>query len=149
MTAIIPILFHLFFGFTCNLDEIRNTYHSVDTEEELEVFLSTLESCDNQAKTPFYASAVMQQAQFTFWVNKKFEYFNEGKEILETYIKQHPKSLDARYIRALIQHETPAMLGYKDNLKEDIAFIKSSLPTSDLPEKYKALIEKNLQKINA
>ena len=149
IATFIPLIFSLFFGVTCDLNNIRNTYHSVDTEEELTAFLDVLNACDNADKTPFYASAVMQQAQFTFWVNKKYEYFAEGKEILENYIQQHPSSLDARYIRLLIQNETPAMLGYKDKIKEDLAYLRSHLPDANLPVAYKTLIEKNINKINA
>lgn len=129
------------------MESIRTTYHSIRTEEQLDQFIELVEDmpCDNAQ--PYLASAIMQKAQHCIWPTNKLKYFQTGKKHLETFIQQRPGSIEARYVRVLIQSEVPYILGYKDDLVSDARFIKNHIASSGLPESYQKLILKNVEKV--
>ncbi|WP_435137059.1 hypothetical protein [Formosa sp. A9] len=126
---------------------IREQYHLVQTENQLELFLDTLDAVECDDKTPYLASAIMRKAEFTSWPLKKISYFKEGKNMLEDFILKHPKHLEARYVRVLTQHSIPKFLGYSSNIDEDLQFINTHLETAELPENYKLQISETIKQI--
>ena len=80
----------------------------------------------------------MQMANYTMNPYKKLDYFNKGKQALETHISKYPQQIDARYVRALIQSKAPKILNYYQNIQADISFIKKNIQESDVDEKSKS-----------
>ncbi|WP_159021721.1 hypothetical protein [Formosa sp. L2A11] len=130
----------------CNeMSTVRSDFHAIITEKELVVFLEAIEKVDCDLKTPYWASAVMRQAEFTSWPLRKLNYFKEGKEILDDFILQNPTNVEARYIRLLCQLNAPSFLNY-DTKDEDRIYINSHLQAADLPADFKKIMLFNIKK---
>lgn len=129
------------------MPEIRNQYHSIQSKSELNAFIDQVEKTDCRLCEPYRASAIMQKAKYAFLPTSKLSYFKKGKNRLEEYIQLHPESVEARYVRVLVQSEIPSFLGYNGEMKSDIQFIQSHIGKSGLPEDYQQLILKNVQSI--
>lgn len=54
----------------------------------------------------------------------KYAYFKEGTKLIDQAVKAEPESFHPRFIRYVIQYQTPAFLMYKDNLEEDAKFLR-------------------------
>lgn len=126
------------------MDTIRTTYHHIKTEEQLDRFIDLLEDTSCDSVQPYLASAIMQKAQYCIWPISKLKYFQMGKKHLETFIHDSPGSIEARYVRVLVQSQVPEILGYKDDMVSDAKYIKQHIASSGLPEKYQKLILKNV-----
>ncbi len=118
----------------CDMSEVRAQFHvENDSEERLEMHISNMESMSCKSVTPYLACAIMQRAEHSSWPPTQISYFNEGKDMLETYIKNNPNDIEARYVRYLVQKGSPGFLGYKSNMSSDQLFIERHLTKSDLP----------------
>lgn len=118
----------------CDMSEVRLQFHAEnDSEERLEKHIAYMQNMSCSQVTPYLACAIMQQAEHSSWPPTQISYFNEGKEMLETHIKNYPNDIEARYVRYLVQKGSPSFLGYKDNMTADQTFIKSQLGNANLP----------------
>ncbi|MGJ5641940.1 hypothetical protein [Formosa sp. S-31] len=126
------------------MTEVRAAFQVLASEADLQHLFDVLKQVNCEEKTPFLAVATMRQAHFTSWPFKKMSYFKEGKTMLENYIKLHPDSIDARYVRYLSQRCMPSFLNYHDNLEEDKSFILNHIKSAQLPEDYKSTILKTI-----
>jgi hypothetical protein len=54
---------------------------------------------------------------------KKLEYFNHGKSELEKAVRMKPLDAEIRFLRLATQANSPGFLGYKGDLKNDMALI--------------------------
>jgi hypothetical protein len=148
---ILSIFLSLFFtiGEQCTpIRTVRREYHKIENKEDLAHFISITkknEKC-NKIK-PYYASAVMQQAKYAVWPGKKLKYFKEGKNLLEAFIEKNNEHIEAKYIRVLVQNNTPSFLNYDDNIQEDITFILKNIDDYKIDESYKKLILKNVRSV--
>ena len=57
---------------------------------------------------------------------EKLIYFNKGKKLLETAIKEDPKSVELRFLRYSIQKNIPRFLLYS-NLEKDLSFVNENI----------------------
>ncbi|MBR8535524.1 hypothetical protein KDU71_08130 [Carboxylicivirga sediminis] len=130
-----------------SLNDVRNSFHSIASEQDLNEFLKMVEGLDDALIVPYQLAASMQRAEYAANPFKKLKYFNEGKEQLEAYIISHPNNIEGYYVRLLIQSEVPAFLGYKDNMKSDINFVIEHIEEAELPDTYKQLMKANITKI--
>ena len=130
-----------------DMQRIRNDFHTITSKEKLEKFIEYTTKSECDLAIPYLASAIMQSAEYAFWPTKKLKNFNEGKEILESFIQKSPDNIEARYIRIFVQSEIPKFLGYNKEIETDIEFVKQKIDNSVLPEKYKNLILKNISEI--
>jgi len=128
------------------MESVREEYHNIKTEEQLNQFIDLLGNMPCDKVQPYLASAIMQKAQYAIWPTSKLKYFQTGKKQLETIIQEDPDSIEARYVRVLVQSEVPYLLGYHDDMVSDSFYIKKHIASSGLPEKYQKLILKNITK---
>lgn len=146
----ILILFSFLFNnsYDCSqINAVRNEYHALDSKDRLTAFLSKIENSNCKDFTPYIASAVMQQAEYVFSPVSKYNYFNKGRKMLEEYIRKNPSSIDARYIRVMVQKNAPAFLNYKSEIKSDIAFIRKNIGKSNMPENMKIMFLNNIDNL--
>ncbi|MCU4175887.1 hypothetical protein [Carboxylicivirga sp. N1Y90] len=128
------------------LDSIRMAYHQLKSEEALEQFLESIDYIDNTQLVPYKASAIMQKAEYVSSPFSKLKFFNQGKHILEEYIKKNPNNIEARYVRIMVQSQLPGFLGYKNNMESDAAFIHTNIQSTNIPIDYSQLILINIDK---
>lgn len=148
-TFFLAILFTINMHNDCkDLNTIRNLFEA-NTQEEKEL-LSMIKICENSncdKITPYYAIAIMKKAEHVWNPMKKMAHFKEGQKILEDFIKEHPKNIEARYVRWLTQKKAPKFLGYNSNLKEDLQLIKDNIAKSDIEKNYQKVMLRHIQKI--
>ncbi len=129
--------------FTSDCDTIkmvRQEYLKIKTEEHLVQFLENFENNTCKSIQPYVISVQIQRAKYTSWPHKKIKYFNSGKKELEQYITDNPTDIEARFVRILVQKNTPSFLGYDTNIQSDTNFIKKHISDAQLSESYKKTI---------
>lgn len=119
---------------------LRAEFHNTNTESKLTAFLTKYKNDVRVDGKPYLYCGIMQMANYTMNPYKKLDYFNKGKQALETHISKYPQQIDARYVRALIQSKAPKILNYYQNIQADISFIKRNIQESDVDEKSKSTI---------
>ena len=141
---IISTLFHSQALDCKDINVVRELYNNIDNEEKLENFYIKIKDSDCKFFTPYLASAIMMKAQYVFSPLNKLNYFREGKNILEKYIKKNPESIDAIYVRIMVQKNIPKLLNYYSDLNTDIKFINNHISKSEIPDEIKIIILKNI-----
>ena len=117
---------------------LRSEFHNTNTESKLTAFLTKYKNDVRVDGKPYLYCGIMQMANYTMNPYKKLDYFNKGKQALETHISKYPQQIHARYVRALIQSKAPKILNYYQNIQADISFIKKNIQESDVDEKSKS-----------
>lgn len=117
---------------------LRSEFHNTNTESKLTAFLTKYKNDVRVDGKPYLYCGIMQMANYTMNPYKKLDYFNKGKQALETHISKYPQQIDARYVRAIIQSKAPKILNYYQNIQADISFIKKNIQESDVDEKSKS-----------
>lgn len=105
----------LFFAAT-NDDGIKRFYKETERLQGN----SDLEKAYKGVATAMYASVVAS-------VFDKLSYFNKGKGLIEEAVRGSADNPEIRFLRFALQANTPAMLGYNGNLKDDSRFIIEAL----------------------
>lgn len=87
----------------------------------------------------YTGAATMLLGKHAYNPISKYNYFREGKEMLEKAIVMDGTSCELRYLRFSIQSNTPGFLNYKQHIEADKIFLINSL-------KNKASLDKETQK---
>lgn len=140
--GLIPMLLH-----ATGINDLRHEFHQIDTKEDLIGFLHRAEEVNDSSLQPYRIAAHMRQAVYTANPFKKLKYFREGKEQLEAYISRYPTNVEGYYVRLLIQSEVPGFLGYNSDMERDIEFVETHMEVAILPDRYKAIMQANINKI--
>jgi len=117
---------------------LRAEFHNTNSESKLTSFLTKYKNDVRVDGKPYLYCGIMQMANYTMNPYKKLDYFNKGKQALESHISKYPQQIDARYVRVLIQSKAPKILNYYQNIQADISFIKKNIQESDVDEKSKS-----------
>jgi hypothetical protein len=68
----------------------------------------------------------------------KLKLFKQGHKLLEEAIAKDPKNAEFRFLRLIIQENSPGVLGYKNEEQKDSEFIRKSY--NSLPEELQKTI---------
>ena len=132
-----PLLFLLLFissshtGFAKEADllEVRKSYYlAVESEVNLKAFENILINYNNPDNTilGYIGMSFMLKAKYAWLPNYKMEYFNKGKNFLESAISNDPNNIELKFMRFCTQNNTPSFLLYKNNLASDKWYIIKS-----------------------
>lgn len=127
-------------GQTCDLEQIRSTFFSIENENQLTEYL---ELCDQYTckESEFYKSvATMWKAEYTYWPHQKYAYFTEGRDQLEDLIKKYPNNTELRFLRYIVQINTPRFLGYDSEIENDLSYINNNLESENYSSSHKDLM---------
>lgn len=110
---------------------------SVDCKQNNEAFISYLQSLSPSPLVKGYEGvALMLMARHVFNPFKKWQYFNEGKKLLDSAIAADGGEPELRFLRYCAQNNAPGFLGYAQNLAEDkavlLAALKAGMPQDDV-----------------
>ncbi|MGY6650207.1 hypothetical protein [Wenyingzhuangia sp. IMCC45574] len=130
-----------------SLRKVRNIFQAGVNAKQLEEMILICKASKCDKITPYLAAATMKKAEFVWSPFDKLKYFKKGKNLLEGYIKEHPTSVEAKYIRWLTQTMAPKFLGYRANLKQDYTFIQQHITQSDIDKQYQNIILLHIKKI--
>src|SRR5207253_3424423 len=77
-------------------------------------------------KPAFEGALLMKKAELANGPGKKLNLFKDGHKKLEAAIKKDDDNAEYRFLRLMIQEHAPKMLGYKEDLQKDSAYIRQS-----------------------
>lgn len=106
-------------------------FHASKTKKEELKFINKYKDNKSIDVKAYVVSLQMKQAKYKTFPWSKLLVFNKQKKILNQLIKNHPKNVHLRYIRLVIQEQTPKVLGYNEFIKEDKSFLKAILKIND------------------
>lgn len=112
------------------IQEIRTRFHEgIKTEKSCRMLASELDLKTSRTtlEEGYLGATLMVQAQYEFWPLQKLASFTKGKTLLEAAIQQQPNETELRYLRYIIQVESPSFLNYRTALKEDREHLLSAL----------------------
>jgi hypothetical protein len=87
----------------------------------------TVNSATNRA---YLGAAKALMAEVVSNPYSKLSYFNDGKELIDEAINMDPKNAELRYLRFMIQQNTPDFLNYSDDINVDFAILKTEMKNS-------------------
>lgn len=128
MKIIISILFlFIAIGSSPELSQMRKNYPKANASEEItnELFkeLASIKNPENSILTAYKGAVYTLKAKFAKGVKTKKEYFKVGVELIESSIAAAPDNIEIRCLRLSVQENSPKIVGYKSNIKEDKEFI--------------------------
>ena len=107
----------------------RNDFYSAmasGTLKAIDEQIILLRNSTNEYKTAFEGALLMKKAGLAGGGGRKLNLFKDGHKKLEAAIKKDPDNAEFRFLRLMIQENAPGILGYKDDLKKDSAYIRQS-----------------------
>jgi hypothetical protein len=128
------------------LDELREKFQAIDSEEDIEQIIGlSIDPNDPDAPTAraYQATSTCMMADYVFSPIKKLKYFNKGKADLEELIAEQ-KTVEKVYLRLLLQLNIPKFLNYHKNIDEDLAYLEAELPGAKIDVEYKDIMIQNL-----
>jgi hypothetical protein len=97
--------------------------------ESVETIDSVLSSLDKEnasaTKNAYTGVLLMKKAGLINGPFKKIEMFKQGHKLLEAEIAGDLQNTEYRFLRLTIQENAPKILGYDQNIEEDILFIST------------------------
>lgn len=116
-----------------NLATVRSQYiEASKSKQKADSFLALVSKEKNSPIFNAYkGAAIALQAKFSTDRKKRKELFIEGVTLLEKSIKDDANNLEIKLIRLSIQENTPKILNYKMNIKEDKSFIIANFDKQD------------------
>jgi len=103
-----------------------------DNKSLVDAQITELNSAPADVKNAFLGAMIMRKAGIGGSPATKMKLFKQGRQLLEEAIIQDPKNAEFRFLRLMIQENSPGVLGYKKNEQQDSEFIRKSYKT--LPE---------------
>lgn len=88
--------------------------------------INLLKNCTLEGKPAFEGALLMKKAGIMNGVGKKLSLFKDGHKKLEGAISENDSNAEYRFLRLMVQEHAPKMLGYKEDLKKDSAYIRQS-----------------------
>lgn len=130
-SIILGVLFFIsFIGFK-NTPDFVVKYHKLTTKEAELAYIANYKNSKEVSIQGYVISLEMKQAKYKTMPWSKLKVFNTNKNKLEELILKNPNNIHLRYIRLVIQENTPGILGYKSSIKKDKQFLKEVLQKKD------------------
>jgi hypothetical protein len=115
------LLSFLFFSPDPLLDAgIRSDFKKVLKESsKAEAFIKKHENSQTQLAQAYKGAAKAMMAEHVLNPYSKYHLFKEGTKTIDKLITQQPKNIEIRFLRLMLQKESPSFLGYDDQILED------------------------------
>ncbi|HLA60058.1 MAG TPA: hypothetical protein VK622_14890 [Puia sp.] len=109
-------------------------YKAMESESKtlVDAQISELNSAPADVKNAFLGAMIMRRAGIGGNPASKLKLFKQGHKLLEGAIAKDPKNAEFRFLRLIIQENSPGVLGYKNDEQKDSEFIRKSY--SSMPE---------------
>lgn len=136
-------------SFTREASHIRDDFHKAVTSECKLQTIIVSKTYPNNAMTKAYKGlASCTSADFATWPTTKWKYFTEGKTLIESAIKSETSNPEIRYVRLMVQLNAPALVGYSDEISNDLAIFVKELPHYSIDTSWKSTFIDNLKNSN-
>lgn len=137
-----------------NINEIRSAYlKCVEDEDATDLLIKSLESKKdiNSLETAYLGALWGLKAKHAWSPSNKIKHLKVSKSYLNKAVQLNSSSIEIRYLRYSVEKNIPDIVGMKENLQMDRAFIINGLQKKDLypiePEIRKTIVE--FMKLNA
>lgn len=122
--------------FSQNIREYRKLLQTgEDSERDAKALIQKSTEAYQDTKLPIYkgflAVGHFFMAKHSFNPLKKMSYFNEGKKIMESALREDPQNLEVRLMRLITQENAPRILGYNRNIRDDRAYLTREYSKAD------------------
>ena len=109
-------------------------YKAMESESKtlVDAQISELNTAPADVKNAFLGAMIMRKAGIGGNPASKLKLFKQGHKLLEEAIAKDPKNAEFRFLRLIIQENSPGVLGYKNDEQKDSEFIRKSYKS--LPE---------------
>lgn len=118
-------------------------YHNLKNREQELQFYNKYKNETSPSVWAYLYSIKMKQASYGYNPKKKINIFNTNKQKLNDLISKFPTNVHLRYIRLLLQEQTPLFLGYKSYISSDKLFLRQILQITDESDYLDPYILKN------
>ncbi|HEY4154972.1 MAG TPA: hypothetical protein VGM24_06085 [Puia sp.] len=130
-------------GFAQSAGNIDRTafYQAIrqDKKDLVNEQLKILKMAPAELRQAFEGALTMKKAGLGGSPPQKLKLFRQGRHELEAAIKRDQNNVEYRFLRLIIQENSPAVLGYRDDLPGDRRIIEKSYKT--LPGELQRVIE--------
>ena len=127
-----------------SLDVRREFHTSFFSEEKLLVFIRANDMPETNQTLAYkgLGRAMMAEHVFSPWT--KYKCFTEGRDMVEKAIDDEPANAELRYIRLLLQLNTPPILGYDENVDEDFDMLTRAFKDGSIEDVWRETFVQNL-----
>ena len=103
-------------------------YKAMESESKtlVDAQISELNSAPADVKNAFLGAMIMRKAGIGGNPASKLKLFKQGHKLLEGAIAKDPNNAEFRFLRLIIQENSPGILGYNNDEKKDSEFIRKS-----------------------
>jgi hypothetical protein len=119
--------------------EIRKIYRNAASSEanaaDFVLKLNGVTTNGDMTMVAYKGASIAIKAKFEKKISNKISGLKEGAKLIELAITTNPNDIEIRMIRLSIQENLPAVVKYKKNIKEDVAFIVKQYKTQANPLK--------------
>ena len=122
---------------------VVKAFHEAVNRKLETTFIKQYRNSKNPTVLGYVYSLEMKQAKYKFFPWSKLAVFKKAKRKLESLIAKNPENVHLRYIRLVIQEQTPAILNYKDKISADKSFLLRKLEEKDSSDYLDYYIKKN------
>ncbi len=149
ISAIYPLLVVMLTFGNDKADWCRKSFHnSIDQEQALNDFIKMNKGTKTALVQAYVGAATTIKAEYTSFPNRKYSYFNQGKDIVEQSVKDAPENPEIRYLRLLVQLKAPSFLLYNGDIEEDLQSFERNIVTYGITSSWKRKMIDYLIKTN-
>ena len=117
-----------------SLFEARNLFIEATKNEEIanKLFELTKNSAIdiNYKQHSYNAIAILLKSKYSANPFHKIKLFKKGKKKLDMVIHEFPNDIELRFLRFCVQNDTPEIINYKKNIKQDSQLINDNISKS-------------------
>lgn len=114
-----------------SLKQLRTYYYQApnnsDAAKKMADLVKGIDNGDDAVLICYKGASMMFKAKHSFNPVSKLSNFKTGKKYIELSAKKEPSNAEIRFVRLAIQENLPSFLGYNENIKQDLAFLKTNV----------------------
>jgi len=104
-----------------HINDARFSFPEISKDgDQLEDLVLLLKGEKSALGRAYRGAFILMSAEHTSYPLRKYNRFTKGRDILDLAIDASPSNPEIRYIRILIQSETPSFLNYSKNIDGDV-----------------------------
>jgi hypothetical protein len=111
------------------LAKLRLAYFNSTCASSTSEFVITASECNIEVPicNAYKGASLAMKAAYAPGVFDKFDFFAQGKELIELAVSQDPANPEIRFIRYCIQANVPSIVFYSGDIDEDFEIIQAHL----------------------
>jgi hypothetical protein len=111
----------------------KNDYYSVMASQNIDAINNELEIVKTSTivnKNAYEGTLLMTKAGLVKKISEKISLFKSGRQKLESCIKLDTQNVELRFLRLMVQENSPPIVNYKGDLEKDKIFIDKLFKTA-------------------